>query len=269
MKKIYIAGVAFNKIRIAFFKDYIKKNLQNDKKCFIVTPNPEIVVEANKDNKYKDILNSADISIPDGIGIIWASNYVLKRKRNFIKALVSIIYLFFNKEQLFSILPERVTGVDLFEYICKHSTENKRKIFLLGAAPGVAEKVKQAMEKKYEGINIVGTYAGSPDIKEEQAIINRIDNSNAEILFVAYGAPKQEYWIKKNLYRIKQLKIAAGIGGSFDFIAGIQKRAPKIIRSMGFEWLWRLFREPKRIKRIYNATFRFINLVVKQGDGVS
>ncbi|MDD3861933.1 MAG: WecB/TagA/CpsF family glycosyltransferase, partial [Candidatus Gracilibacteria bacterium] len=141
--------------------------------------------------------------------------------------------------------------------------ENKLKIYLLGAKEGTAEKVKEILEKKYHKIQIVGTFSGSPSPEEEKEITNLIKESNANVLFVAYGAPKQELWIARNIKKMPQVKLAIGIGGAFNFIAGILKRAPKFMQKMGIEWLYRLFQEPSRIKRIYNATVKFSLKVLK------
>ncbi len=141
--------------------------------------------------------------------------------------------------------------------ICKQASKEKLKIFLLGAQEGVAKKVKEIEEKKYKGIKIVGTFSGTPKQKDEKEIIARINKAAPDILFVAYGAPAQEMWIASNLKRMKSVKVAIGVGGSFDFIAKTQKRAPKWMGKLGLEWLHRLTKQPKRIKRIFNAAVRF------------
>ncbi len=206
---------------------------QNKGVFFIATPNPEMLLEARKNPEFKQILNAkTNLNIPDGIGIIFASKFTKRA------------------------LPERVTGTDLLQAIC-HFVPKGTKIFLLGAAPGVAEKVKSKLKSKYSQINIVGTLSGSPSPAEESEIIKKINNSDAQILFVAFGAPKQEMWIARNIKSMPKLKLAMGIGGAFDFIAGIKKRAPYLMRKTGLEWLFRLIIEPRRIKRIYNATIKF------------
>ncbi|MFA5829079.1 MAG: WecB/TagA/CpsF family glycosyltransferase [Candidatus Gracilibacteria bacterium] len=207
---------------------------------FIATPNPEMLLAARKNERFLKILQTeTDLNIPDGIGIIFAS----KLSKNS--------------------LPQRVTGTDLMQAIC-HFAPKGTKIFLLGAAEGVAEKVKAKLQKKYPQIQIVGTHSGSPAPEEAEKIRNLIQKSEADILFIAFGAPKQELWLSENLSHLKNLKIAMGVGGAFDFVAEIRKRAPRLMRKLGLEWLFRLVIEPSRFKRIYNATIKFPLLFLKQ-----
>ncbi|MBU1992726.1 WecB/TagA/CpsF family glycosyltransferase, partial [Patescibacteria group bacterium] len=128
-----------------------------------------------------------------------------------------------------------------------------KRIFLLGAAKGVAEEVKE----KFKKAKIVGTYEGSPAPKQEKKIRELIVNSGTEVLFVAYGAPAQEMWISRNLKFLKTVRLAVGVGGAFDFLSGKVKRAPGWMRKIGLEWLYRLIKEPRRIRRIINAVIKF------------
>ena len=158
------------------------------------------------------------------------------------------------------IIPERVTGTDLFPQILKCAARRNKKVFLLGAAEGVVEKLKKKLERKILHLQISGVFSGSPDKESEPEILSRINASGAELLFVAFGAPNQELWLARNLSKFKTVKFAAGIGGAFDFHAGGIVRAPKVFRILGLEWMWRLLRQPSRLPRIWNATFRFIQL---------
>ena len=196
----------------------------------VTTPNPEFILEAQKNPVFKKILREADLSVADGTGIVWAAKVLHKTKI------------------------KRVTGVDLTRAICRTM---KNPIFLLGASEEVNTKTKQILEKKYPGINIVGNYSGTPSAKLEKIICNMINQSKAEILFVAYGAPNQELWIARNLPHLTTVKVALGIGGSFDFISGFRKRAPRWMQHLGLEWLFRLLIQPSRYKRIFRATIIF------------
>ena len=145
---------------------------------------------------------------------------------------------------------------------CKTSVSTLQKkrysVFLLGGAEGIAEKTKEKLEELYKNIDIVGTYAGRPFTDDDETIFETINNTQPQILFVAFGTPKQEQWIYENLKKLPSVKIAMGIGGAFDFISGHVKRAPIPFQKMGIEWLWRLFQEPrKRIPRIWNAVIVF------------
>lgn len=234
----------------------------------IVTPNPEMLLEAQKNPLFRDVLNHAWLSIPDGIGILWASTFQEMTKRNgplvrLLKGIVSLPSLIFYPQFVRKIFPERITGVDLMQSISAMSREQKTPVFLLGAAPGIAEKVKEILEIHYRGVTIVGTFSGSPSEDDFLHIQAMIAETRPAILFVAYGAPAQEVWIAKHLKDLPSVKIAMGVGGAFDFIAGVRKRAPKLMQRTGTEWLYRLIQEPKRIKRIWNACVKFPAAVLK------
>ncbi|MFA4890848.1 MAG: WecB/TagA/CpsF family glycosyltransferase [Candidatus Gracilibacteria bacterium] len=273
-KTIKILGVNFDRTTEKEALEKIGKWLEPGfhlfKKHIIVTPNPEILLAAQKDEKYQRILNKADLSIPDGIGILWASKFndIIKSNdskiKKFSKWLVSLSLIPFSKGYIRSVLPERITGVDLMKKICRLAAENASKVFLLGAEEGIAELAAEKLAKRYPGLQIVGTYAGTPKIKHERTISELINAVKPDILFVAYGAPEQEKWISRNYKSIPSLKIAMGVGGAFDFISGVRRRAPVIMQKTGLEWLYRLCKQPSRIKRIVNATIMFPVKVFKK-----
>lgn len=265
MKKVKILDVQFD----VCIKDEALKRIfdcleirahENGK--HIVTPNPEMLLEAQKNPDFRDVLNHAWLSIPDGIGVLWASTVQEITKRNgkflrFLKGIFSLPALIFSPKFCRRIFPERITGIDLMESMCAVSREQKIPIFLLGAALGVAPKVKEILEIRYHGVNIVGTFGGSPSEDDFILIQTLIAETRPAILFVAYGAPAQELWISKHLKDLPSIKIVMGVGGAFDFIAGVRKRAPKWMQKTGIEWLYRLIQEPRRIKRIWNACVKF------------
>ena len=238
-------------------------DIAGGKKSFqVTTPNPEFLLEARVNPKFSAILKKSALNIPDGIGILWASKYkkISRNKPRHIKVanwIGSLLTLLIKPQSIREVLPERVTGTDLMQEICKASVEKKLKIFLLGAKEGVASKTKIILEKKYKKLKIVGTYSGSPQESEDTKTTQIINQAKPDILFVAYGAPKQEMWIDRNLNKLKTVKLAMGIGGAFDFITGNRKRAPEFMRKIGLEWLFRFIQEPKRAKRIYNAVIKF------------
>jgi N-acetylglucosaminyldiphosphoundecaprenol N-acetyl-beta-D-mannosaminyltransferase len=281
LKTTFIAGIEFDVItkkaalnRVAnFFQGKISSTAKirkiwgrnNPKQKFLlVTPNPEIVLAANQDQKLRKILNSADLSVSDGIGILWASYFLSLKKRNFLTLLLSLLAIFFAPKKIRQILPERLTGTDLFPKILKLVAQQKEKIFLLGGEKGIAEKLKKKLETKIPDLIIAGTFAGTPKKSAEEKICAKINASKATILFVAFGAPAQEFWLAHNLVKLKTVKFSAGIGGAYDFYAGKILRAPKFLRKLGLEWFWRLLRQPQRLPRIWNATFRFIYLIWQQ-----
>ncbi len=265
-ERIEIAGVPFDPVTYEQVIEKIKSVMHKDGKAYIVTPNPEMVLEADENAEFKKVLQHSILSIPDGVGILWASHYLSSprsksRTVRFFSLLSSLSSIIFRPAKIREKLPERVTGTDLFYRIAEESQNHKWRIFLLGAKPGVAIKAVDILLKKYPKAIFAGTYAGSPSFGEEEQIRNLIDSSKPDILFVAYGSPAQELWIARNLPRLNSVKLAIGVGGAFDFAAGAVKRAPAFMRKIGLEWLWRVMREPSRIKRIWNATYAFAGFI--------
>ncbi|MDP2625167.1 MAG: WecB/TagA/CpsF family glycosyltransferase, partial [Candidatus Peregrinibacteria bacterium] len=254
-REVNIMGVNFHAVNLDETEDVVARLLRSDDQHLLVTPNPEIVLKAQKDEAYRQVLNSASLNLPDGIGILWASTLINVKSRFFrvLRGFWGFFLILFVPSRLHRVLPERVTGTDLMQRLTHSSHKIGAKVFLLGAAPGVGETVA----KKWRFDQIVGTYPGSPSSKDESDIIQRVNESGANLLFVAYGAPKQEEWLNRNLKKMPKVKVAVGVGGAFDFFAGLRHRAPEWMQRFGLEWLWRLGQEPRRIKRILDATVRF------------
>lgn len=207
----------------------------------VTTLNPEIALKANRDIEYRKILNSSSLTIADGTGIIWAS----KKYRSKLKA--------------------KVTGVDLISQLTKISPSKKWRWYLLGGKPGVAKRATNNLIKKNPKINIVkaddGGVINGENFSSQYNLVARIAKYKPDILVVSLGAPIQEKFI--HYYKNElNARVAIGAGGTLDFIAGVKKRAPKVLRWIGIEWLWRFIREPKRFKRIWNAVIVF-PIVVK------
>ncbi len=211
----------------------------------VVTVNPEFVVAAQTDQEFRYIVNQADLALPDGIGLLKAARFLRTTP-----------------------LPERVPGSDLVIRLAELSHQKGYRIYFLGAWAGVAEKAIAKLKESYPNMQVAGYYAGSPTMSENEVIIQRILPTHPDILLVAYGAPKQDKWIARNLERL-QVSVCIGVGGSFDFIAGTAKRAPRWLQHMGLEWLHRLVMQPWRWRRIWNAVPRFSWLVLKERFGQS
>lgn len=218
----------------------------------IITVNPEMILAAQDDQEFMAILQKTSINTADGTGILWAAN--AQNNGSLIKIL-KLLKLLFKKPT--TPLPELIKGSDMTMDIAKRAATNGTKLFFLGAQPGVGHQAKHELEKTFPGIKIVGTHAGSPSIHEEEKIKDLINEANPDILLVAYGAPAQEKWITRNLHKMPSVKVAIGIGGTLDYISGQVKRAPLFLQNLGLEWLYRLILEPKRWKRIRNATIIF------------
>lgn len=205
----------------------------------VVTVNTEFVMMAQHDTVFRNIINHAALVIADGIGIVWGTRYIGKPT------------------------PERVTGTDTLVELAKLCANKGYRLYLLGAAPGVAEEAATRLQELAHGLKIAGTYAGSPTPAGEDSIIEYVRASRADILCVAYGAPAQELWIARNLSRLP-VAVAMGVGGAYDFLSGRQLRAPQAMQRMGLEWLYRLYREPWRWRRML-AIPRFMLLVALKG----
>lgn len=209
----------------------------------VCTVNPEFIMIAQSDPIFFNILNRAALCLPDGVGLLWASRH------------------------LGAPLPERVTGSDGVPLIARHAAEQGWSIFFLGAAEGIAERAAHILRERRPELLVAGAYAGSPAAAEEDEIVARVNASGADILLVAYGAPQQDKWIARNLPRL-EVAMAMGIGGSLDFIAGVLPRAPHWMRTRGLEWLYRLMRQPWRLRRMLRLP-RFVLAVLRQGKSPS
>lgn len=221
---VKIFGVKFHKLdEDGAFKRFLYL-LNRKKYSMIFTPNPEIVMMAQKDLEYQNILADGDLVIPDGIGIILASR---------IKKLG---------------LEKRLPGIELMESILKYCNNAQKSIYLLGSSDENVEKAAKNIKEKYPNIEIEGFHSGYFDDTEELKIVDKINEVKPDILFVAMGAPKQEKWMYKHR-KILNVKVAMGVGGAVDVWSGSVKRAPKVFRNIGLEWFYRIVTNPKRIKR--------------------
>ncbi len=229
MNQIDVLGIKINSLKFKEAVAQIDGFVNSGSKHQIVTVNPEFIVTAQKDRGFKKILNQASLSVPDGAGLEYAARAQGEK------------------------FTERITGVDLTWALAKLSEDKGYGIYLLGGDPGVAIQVENRMKLIHPRVNIVGAYPGSP---AEPGLIDRINKKNPDILIVAFGAPKQEKFIAKNINKLN-CKVAIGVGGSFDYISGIVDRAPLWIRKIGMEWLYRLIKQPSRIIRIYRAVIKF------------
>lgn len=204
---------------------YLKRRLEAAASTFVVTANAEIIMMCQTDAQYKEILQTADLVLPDGAGTVWAG------------------------KKLGYTVPERVAGFDLFLELMQLSSQHHYKVYFLGGAPGIAEAAKAKCAINYPGANIVGCRDGYFTNVEDAAIVDEINQSGAQILFLALGAPKQEKWYIAHSEKLQTL-INMGIGGSFDVLAGKMERAPKWMQEASLEWLFRLYKQPSRFVRM-------------------
>jgi len=190
----------------------------------IVTLNPEMLMVAHREPAFRQALNEADLNVADGAGLMLAARWLGQP------------------------LPERVTGSDGIYRLTAHCARRGYRPFLLGAAPGVAEIAAGRLTALNPGLDVAGTHAGSPRVEDEDEIVDLIHAACPDLLYVAYGVPAEEQWIARNRQRLG-VPVMIGVGGAFDFVAGVAKRAPAWMRKLGLEWLHRLAREPWRWRR--------------------
>jgi N-acetylglucosaminyldiphosphoundecaprenol N-acetyl-beta-D-mannosaminyltransferase len=222
---IKIVGVDIDKLDFLEAQEKVREFLKSDSLNMIFTPNSEMLLDAVKDRQLENILNKAQLVIPDGIGVVIASKFYGTP------------------------LKERVTGVDLSMKILELGAKQNCKVFLLGASQESVTAAAEKIRETYKGINVVGIRNGYYPEDEEEQIIDEINKSGAEILFVGLGAPRQEKLIYKYKDRLG-VKIAIGFGGGIDTLSGAVKRAPEFYQKAGLEWFYRFIKQPSRFMRI-------------------
>ena len=227
----------YNKSEESFY-EILEKNLSQNKKTFIVTANPETFMMSEKDEEMRKLLLDNDtFLVPDGIGIVKAArmiNYDVK---------------------------ERITGIDIANELLKLGNKQKKSIYLFGAKQEVIDSMEKVLKESYPNLNLVGMSNGYE--KDKDKIFEKIVKTKPDIVLVALGIPLQEKLIYKHLDKFDK-GIFVGVGGSFDVISGHKKRAPKIFIKLNLKWLYRILKEPKRLKRFYDSNVKFIFKVRRQ-----
>ena len=232
-----IFGINIRNIKMTHAVAWIIRRAINKQNTLATFVNPDCLNIAYGDADYRRILHHADAVLPDGIGI-----KVACRMRGIE-------------------LMENVNGTDLFPFLCERAAEAGLSIFLLGSQAGVADRVKRQMQDRYPSLRIVGTQHGYFSAEEKPQIIDRINQSGADLLLVAMGCPKQEKWLDHHQQDL-DVRMRIGVGGLFDFYSGRIQRAPIWMRELGLEWVWRLLQEPSRLWRRYvigNPLFLYRN----------
>ena len=221
--KTEILGVRFDNLTQQEAAQQGRQLLEEDKFHYVVTPNPEFLLAAEKDPEFRRVLNAADLVLPDGIGVVYSAKI------------------------LGTPLKERVPGIEFAEAMLSALNEMGGRLYLLGAKPGVAEEAGRRICARYPDLVLCGTHDGY--FKDEQAILPEIAAAKPDLLFVCLGAPKQEKWMAR-WGRHTGAKLAIGLGGCLDVFAGNVRRAPEQWQKLGLEWAYRLKKEPKRIGRM-------------------
>lgn len=221
--KTDIMGITFDNVTMQQALERAGEILAGDKTCYAVTPNAEIAYEALRDESLRALLNEADLVLPDGAGVVLASK-ILKTP-----------------------LQQKVAGVDFADGLLGMLAQNGKSVYLLGSKPGIAELAAEKMREKHPGLMICGMHDGY--FKDEAPVIAAINEAKPDVLFVCLGAPKQELFMKRHQNDLS-CRLMIGLGGSLDSFAGTVKRAPKWMIKANLEWLYRLYKEPKRFGRM-------------------
>jgi len=236
--KIDIFGVEFNDVAAERAVAQACELIDSGSKAYIVTPNPEIIWMARRDSALLRAVNGAELVLSDGIGVIMGARILGTPLRG-----------------------GRVPGIDFATALFEKMAQTGGSVFLMGAKPGVAELAANKLMEKYPGLDIAGVADGY--FTEDEPVIEKINSTHPDLLLVCLGSPKQELWMAENLGRLS-VKLCAGLGGSLDVFAGNVKRAPALFRKLGMEWLYRLFREPRRITRMAKLPLFILALVWKR-----
>lgn len=231
-KKVTILGVPVDVITMGEAVARIDGFIEKRTPVLVATANAEMLMRATHDGALRRILQGAAMVTPDGAGTVWAAHH------------------------LGHAMPERVAGYDMVQELMREAPAKHRRIFFFGSAPGVADKAKEKAEQLYPGIEIVGTRNGFFTAADEPAIIEEIKAAHPDILLAALGVPKQEKWLAKHLSELG-VPVAIGVGGTFDVMAGVMKRAPRWMQRAKLEWLFRGMMQPQRAGRLL-ALPRFV-----------
>ena len=269
MNKIDVAGLKIDSLTKKEFLAAALQRIKSAQKTFVITPYSEFLYHALRNSKLLEIFNRADFAVADGIGIFWAKKYLdlpLTAKNywgRIFQALWQMKYslaaIIFYPKWIKSALPEKIVGADLVWDLSQLAANNNLSVYLLGGFGDTAELTAgKLLSKSANQLKVAGSSSKNPD---DSTVIEDINRSGADILFVAYGPIRQEQWIVENLSKLN-VKLAIGVGGTFDYIAGKKIQPPKFIRYAGLEWLWRLITQPKRATRILNATFGLMGCLI-------
>lgn len=244
MKQINICGVSIHNVSMGEVLAKFAQLIEAKEPVSVVTPNVDHIVKLNHDPSFKDVYSRAALVLADGVPLLWAASF------------------------LGTPLKEKISGSDLFPKLCEVAAQKGWRVFFMGGREGAAVKAAEVLKSSYPGLVVAGTY--SPDFGFEKdaahndKIIRMIQEAKPDILFIGLGAPKQEKWADKykDLYKVP---VSVGIGVSFEFVAGMVKRAPKWMQDAGLEWFWRLIMEPRRLWRRYLVDdMKFFSMVFAQ-----
>ena len=236
--RIDVLGVGFDNVSIEQASSIAYDKMQQGEKTYVVTPNPEIVWQCRQNERLRKVVNNAGLVLPDGIGVIYGAKILGT-----------------------PLAGGRVPGIDFAAALFDKMAQSGKRVFLMGAKPGVAELAGDKLAAKYPGLVIAGAADGY--FKDSEPLIAQINNAKPDLLLVCLGAPKQELWMADNIAKL-DVSVCAGLGGSLDIFAGNVKRAPVAFQKLGFEWFYRIVKEPKRLKRSLRLPLFIFLVVIKR-----
>ncbi|MEE8346216.1 MAG: WecB/TagA/CpsF family glycosyltransferase [Dehalococcoidia bacterium] len=262
-----VLGVRFHNLSRSEAAGAIAALARAGGRAYVVKPYSEFMPRATHDARVREVLNGADLCLADGIGILWAAHYLalpggaLRALAQFPLSLAAVV---FNPAAVRRPLKENMAGVDLTWEMLARLDEAGSRVFLLGGTGEEVRGARERIEARFDGLRVVGTHDGHFDLSgdENEAVIRAINEAQPDVLLVAMGFPRQEKWMAANLRRL-QVNVAVAEGGSFSFISGVTPRAPRRLRRLGLEWLYRLARQPWRLRRQL-AIPQFVWLVVRE-----
>jgi len=237
IKRIKILGVPVDMVSVAEATEVFEGLMDKAGCSLIVTPNSEIIENASRDENLKTLIEGAELIIPDGIGIVYASKI------------------------LNNPLKERVTGIDFLSVVLEYLENNGKSAYFLGSNHGTAELAAEKMKLKFPNLKIAGTHHGYFGADDEAEIVADINKSGADFLCVAMGSPRQEKFIYNHMKEFTNVRTAMGVGGSLDVWTGTLKRAPEFYQKHGLEWLYRFIQEPSRYKRMFRLPVFMLKVI--------
>ncbi len=253
-----LLGIRIDKYSKNQLLQLVKEAVVEGKKLHIVTLNTELLIASKSNKKLKEIINNSSIVIPESSGLYLADNYLTSNaKPSLIRLVSSGVKTILGTR---GSLPERTTGVDLGYSIASLSEKFGYKLLLLGGQNEAAKVAAEGLKNLFPKLKVKGIYGGRFGL-DDRKIFEQVQRYNPDVIFVGFGVPKQEYWIAENLDKISA-KVAIGVGGTLDFMAGKVPRAPKMVRNLGLEWAFRLAVQPWRIKRQL-ALIKFIKVLLR------
>ncbi len=263
--KIDIAGLKISPVRKTELTSVIAERIKSQQKTFVCTPYSEFLFASFSKPEFRDVVNSADFAISDGIGILWARYFLIQPlffKGYFLSILESWLQVVWTGASILLIpqrlyqngIPEKIVGADFAWDLANLAAENNFSLYLLGGMGDVPELTAKELKNKFPNLNIVG--ASNKDMNDE-TIFDDLNLVKPDMLFVAFKAQAAEEWIAANLENLPTQFVIA-LGGTFDYVAGKKKQPPRFVREAGLEWLYRLITQPSRVKRIFNATWGLV-----------